>query len=208
MTKLTDVPELVVRAQELAVELGFPLTRQPIEPGAPIPLPSACLPGVGRFLAVLAAGCVNGVIGEYGTGTGVGTAWMASAMPGSCRLLTAEFDPERAENATRLFAADERVQVLAGDAVSALAGQGPYDLIFADCGIRQDAAFDSVVDLLKLGGRVVMDDVTPMAVLPDDSPYKGGDDIKRRLFGNPRLVSAEVVLPDLANSLLVGTRVA
>jgi hypothetical protein len=31
--------------------------------------------------------------------------------------------------------------------------------------------------------------------------------VKRQLFfGDPRLISAEVVLPDLRNSLLVGTR--
>ncbi len=33
------------------------------------------------------------------------------------------------------------------------------------------------------------------------------DDPKRRFFSDPRLVSTEVVLPDLQNSLLVGTRI-
>jgi len=38
-------------------------------------------------------------------------------------------------------------------------------------------------------------------------PPLPADDIKRRLFsGEPRLAWTEVVLPDLRNSLLVGTR--
>jgi predicted O-methyltransferase YrrM len=114
-----ELPPLVERANALARETGFPLTRQEAAPG----VASACLPGVGRFLAVLAAGCRGGRIGEAGTGVGVGAAWMASAMPAGCTLVTVESD-------------------------------------------------------------------------------------ERRLFStDPRLVSTEVVLPDLQNSLLVGTRI-
>jgi hypothetical protein len=50
------VPSLVVAAQTVAEHLGFPLTGEEAGPGGA----SACLPGVGRFLAVLAAGCVGG----------------------------------------------------------------------------------------------------------------------------------------------------
>jgi hypothetical protein len=60
--------------------------------------------------------------------------------------------------------------------------------------------------LLRVGGRVVMDDVTPERVLPPDSPLRSND-LKRQFFSSePRLVSTEAVLPDLQNSLLVGTR--
>jgi hypothetical protein len=55
---------------------------------------------------------------------------------------------------------------------------------------------------------VVFDDVTPLAKLPADSPFRTNDPKRHFFFANPRLVSVEVVLPDLANSLLVGTRVA
>lgn len=205
---MTELPELVQRAQVLAGELGFPLTRQQADGSGSLVLPpSACLPGVGRFLAVLAAGCAGGVIGEYGTGSGVGTAWMVTAMPASCRLITAEVDEARAQAVRALFADDGRVEVRTGDAAGILAGAGPFDLIFADCGIREDAHFAEVVGLLKPGGQIVMDDVTPLAALQDDSPVRS-DDAKRRFFASSQLISAEVVLPDLANSLLVGTRIA
>jgi hypothetical protein len=70
--------------------LVFPLTREEAGPGRP----SACLPGVGRFPAVLAAGCAGGQICELGTGAGIGTGWIASAMPADCSLITAEMQAE------------------------------------------------------------------------------------------------------------------
>src|SRR5579859_7434999 len=79
---------LVTRAQDAARKAAFPLTREEAGPGRP----SACLPGVGRFLAVLAAGCAGGRIGELGTGAGIGAGWIASAMPADCALITVEID--------------------------------------------------------------------------------------------------------------------
>ncbi len=196
------VPPLVARAVDLAARMGFPLTREEAGPDRP----SACLPGVGRFLALLAAGCVGGQIGEMGTGAGIGTSWMADAMPGDCQLVTAEIDEERAAAVRQLFAGDPRVMVIAGDAFAAMTKRGPFDLLFVDSGVRDDGAFEALVGRLRIGGRIVMDDVTPQRALPPDSPLLARD-VKRRYFGQEtRLIATEVVLPDLQNSLLVGTR--
>lgn len=205
---MTDLPPLVARALARASEVGFPLAR-----GSPSEEPSwgpsggpsggsASLPDVGRFLAVLAAGCAGGRIGELGTGVGIGTAWMAGAMPGDCRLITAEIDPERARVARELFSDDPHVEVITGDAVTSLAGRGPFDLLFADGGGHDDV---DLVGWLRIGGRVVKDDVTPRLALPPGSPLLLSD-AKRDFFSDTRLISTEVVLPDLRNSLLVGTR--
>jgi predicted O-methyltransferase YrrM len=222
-----ELPPLVMRAEAVARAAGFPLTRQEASPGRP----SACLPGVGRFLAVLAAGCTGGRIGELGTGAGIGTAWMASAMPGDCTLITVERDERLASAVRELMAVTAGhpggpgpgwpvpggpvpagdslrpgVQVITGDAFDVLSGEGPFDLLFADCGVRAEADFAALVSLLRIGGRIVMDDLTPQQDLPADSPWRRSD-LKRQLFDSePRLISTEVVLPDLHNSLLVGTR--
>ena len=195
---MEEVPPLVARALDVARRAGFPLTRAEARPGES----AASLPDVGRFLAMLAAGCAGGAIGELGTGTGIGAAWMASAMPPDCTLTTVEIDAGRAAAAREVFAADPRVEVITGDSASALAARGPFDLVFSDGGPGGDA----VLDLVRVGGRLVTDDVTPRLLLPPGSPFLE-DDPKRSFFGNPRLASAEVVLPDLENSLLVGTRV-
>ncbi len=199
----TAAPALVGRAIEVARRLGFPLTRQQAAGNGP----SASLPGVGRFLAVLAAGCRGGRIAELGTGVGVGTAWMCSAMPADCTLVTAELDPARAAAARELLAGDQRVQVLTGDAMSVLAPLAPFDLVFSDGGMRDAGDFAALVGMLRPGGRIVCDDVIPAAALPADSPFREHDPKRELWSGEDRLIWTEVVLPDLANSLLVGTRI-
>jgi len=202
MTESTDIPALVHQAIAAAHRVGFPVDKD--DPGRG--RGSASLPGTGRFLAMLAAGCRGGRIAELGTGAGIGAAWLAGAMPADCTLVTAEIDPARAAAAAQVLAGDERVTVLAGDAASLIAARGPFDLIFADAGVRDAESFGALVGLLKPGGRIVMDDVTPVAALPAGSPFRERD-VKRELFaGEPGLTWTEVVLPDLANSLLVGTR--
>ena len=86
-----------------------------------------------------------------------------------------------------------------------LAPHAPFDLIFADSGVRDPHDFRALTAMLRPGGRIVMDDVTPALALPADSPLRTSD-LKRELFaGHGGLTWTEVVLPDLANSLLVGT---
>lgn len=196
---MDDFPPLVAQARSVARQVGFPLTREEaVGPG-----PSASLPGVGRFLAMLAASCAGGRIAEMGTGVGIGAAWLASAMPADCTLVTAEIDPERAELARQLLAEDRRVEVVTGDSAAAVSARGPFDLLFCDGGGGDYAA---LVDLVRVGGRIVMDDVTPEKVPRAGVPSRGTDAKRLFFFGDPRLVSVEVVLPDLENSLLVGTR--
>jgi predicted O-methyltransferase YrrM len=129
---------------------------------------------------------------------------MASAMPTDCVLITVEID-RRAATARELLSVDPRVEVITGDAVHVLSTRAPFDLLFSDGGAGHDQA--TLVDLLRIGGRIVNDDVTPHKALPPDSPFLTDDPKRRFFFGDPRLVSTEVVLPDLQNSLLVGTRI-
>jgi len=61
--------------------------------------------------------------------------------------------------------------------------------------------------LVRASGRIVMDDVTPLRALPGGTENPPAHDAKREFFfGTSQLVAAEVVLPDLENSLLVGTK--
>src|ERR1700733_4259160 len=109
---MEQFPPLVGRAQAVARQAGFPLTREQAVPDRP----SACLPGVGRFLAVLAAGCAGGRVGELGTGARIGAAWIASAMPGDCALITVELDESLASAAREQLAADPPIEGITRDA--------------------------------------------------------------------------------------------
>jgi predicted O-methyltransferase YrrM len=123
-------------------------------------------------------------------------------MPADCRLVTVEVDPVRVAAARRVFADEDRVEVVQGDSFDELVRRGPFDLVFVDGGRS-----DRVVELVRIGGRLVFDDVTPVQALPVDSPYRSNDPKRELFFTDSRLVATEVVLPDLRNSLLVGTRV-
>lgn len=203
---MEEFPPLVARANEVARQIGFPLTREEAGPGNG--RPSACLPGVGRLLAVLAAGCHGGRIGEIGSGVGVGSAWLASAMPRDCLLVTVELDEKLAVRAAKLLARDHRVRVLTGDGHEIMKQNSPFDLLFADGGGQDRERYAALVDLLRVGGQIVMDDVTPLA-MREQPDAAGTADIKREFFfGESRLISTEMVLPDLRNSLLIGTRLS
>jgi hypothetical protein len=60
---------------------------------------------------------------------------------------------------------------------------------------------------LVLGGRIVVDDVTPLAALPPGSPLRDHDPKRDAFFGSDRRWPVEVVCPDRLDSLLVGARV-
>jgi predicted O-methyltransferase YrrM len=144
-------PALVGRARALAERLGFE---------------HSCRPEVGRLLHVLAAERGRSRVAEIGTGCGVGTAWMASALAPAVPLVTAEADPALAAAAARLFRADPSVRVLPGDWRQVLPPEAPFDLVFADGGRAKEAG-DEVLALLTPGGTVVIDDLTPGRPGPD-----------------------------------------
>jgi predicted O-methyltransferase YrrM len=204
VTLATPIPPRVEAAIALARELGFPLTRDE----APDGRPTCSLPGVGRLLAMLAAACTGRAprIGEIGSGTGVGAAWMASAMPPGATLVTVELDDARAAAVQRLFGDDPRITVVQGDANDVMPRHAPFDLLFVDGGIPATAG-DTLVELVRIGGQLVVDDVTPTRRLDAASPFQSNDPKRALFFASPRLQSVEIVLPDLENAAFVATRV-
>ena len=98
LTSPWDTPDLVGAALRESLRIGYlESTRSE----------------TGRFLATMAASR-HGTIADFGTGCGVGTAWLRSGAPASTRVVTVERDPALAESATRLFAGTG-VEVMAGD---------------------------------------------------------------------------------------------
>lgn len=173
------VPPLVLEAVALARRLGFPLSVHP---------------ATGRLLAALAGGVDGGLIGETGTGTGAGVAWMLSAAPPSTRIVSIELDAERAAATQLLFAAHPNVTVLQGEA-NELADHGPFDLLVLDT--RCDPGplhWESLEPAVQLRphGMLVKDDLWPMTDWPPLA-YDGTVDRPRvRWFEHPDLLTTEV----------------
>jgi predicted O-methyltransferase YrrM len=179
----TDLPPLVTAAVVLAERTGFPYS---------------CRPEQGRLLRVLAGGIGAGVIGETGTGCGVGLAWLASGAVTGTRLVSVERDAGRAASAREVFADRTDVTIVTGDWRD-LPG-APFDLLVLDGG-GQGKGSDEPLDpagWVRPGGLLVIDDFTPMSGWPP--VHEGRPDAARlHWLRHPRLAAAELrIAPDSA----------
>lgn len=145
------MPALVSAAMSRAHSGGFPFS---------------CEPAVGKLLAVLAAHVpAGGHVLEFGSGAGVGTAWVVSGLVPrtDVTVTTVEQDPRTAALAARgdwpLF-----VDLRVGDALDVLGEGGTFDLIFADAQSGKWAGLAHTIAALRPHGLLVVDD---MNVTPD-----------------------------------------
>src|SRR3954451_9841656 len=187
MSAPPDLPDIVRRAFDVSRRAGFV---------------SFCRNETGRLLATLAA-TRSGTLAEFGTGCGVGTAWLRSGIRSGARILTAELDPKLADAAGAIFVDDDAVEVLAAD-WSLLLDRGPFSLLFLDSREPKDGGPDRIADLVEPGGVVVLDDFTPCSSWPP--VYEGRVDVLReRWLTDERFTPVEVmVAPDA--SVLIATR--
>lgn len=123
-----------MRAKAAAEELGFE---------------KSCRDEDGMLLHVLARRRGLERVAELGTGTAVGTAWLASALPPGIPLVTAERDERLATAAAELFADDPDTEILRGDWHEVLPAHAPFDLIFVDGGRAKDDP-DAVLGLTSV----------------------------------------------------------
>jgi predicted O-methyltransferase YrrM len=159
-------------------------------------------PEIGRLLALLAAGLPrDAVVGETGTGTGAGLAWMVTAADPSVKFISYERDADRAEAAREVFKNLENVEVVSADAAE-LFERGPFDLLVLDGGPGSGKTPGSLpVDPAKVlcpGGTMTVDDYTPATTWPP--MFDGEVDVSRlHWLSHPDLRTTEVRLaPDTA----------
>jgi predicted O-methyltransferase YrrM len=172
------LPALVAAATQRARSAGFRFS---------------CEPGTGQLLAVLAAHLpARARVLELGTGTGVGTAWIVSALlpRTEVTVTTVEKDPQTAALAAQ---GDwpKFVDLRQGDALHLLPGLGTFDLIFADAQGGKWDGLDRTIAALNPHGLLVVDDMTPA---PDWSSQQHAkqDDVRRTLLTSPLLTSIEL----------------
>lgn len=177
-------PELVERARQLAAEMQFE---------------RSSIPEVGHLLAALAASRPRGRLAEIGTGTGVGSAWIVSAIGPESSFVTVEADDDRAAAVTELFADYPQVRVLHGDWHEVLPREAPFDLLFFDGGgwkrsppAQMRAESERALELVAAGGVVVMDNLTPEHIWPAEGP-SWPDALREFWLGNDALVATEVL---------------
>lgn len=173
------LPPLVERALELSELAGF--TR-------------SCSPETGRLLQVLAGQRGRTRVAEIGTGCGVGSAWILSALDPAVAFVTVELDRQRALEAAELLSGDENAKVVEGDWRKVLPAEAPFDLLFADGGRAKH--HEQVLDLLAPGGSLFLDDLTP--------GHEGRDPVRELWLDHPRLLAVEVQISP-REAIIVGT---
>jgi predicted O-methyltransferase YrrM len=157
------------------------------------------IPEIGRLLAVLAVARPDGRFAEIGSGTGVGAAWIASAMGPDARLVTVELDDDRAAAVSRLFSEQPNVRVLHGDWHEVLPPEAPFDLLFFDGGGWKRAwegddtrgESDHALELVAPRGVVVIDDLTPRDLMPGE--WAKADLVRDCWLANDGLVATEIL---------------
>jgi predicted O-methyltransferase YrrM len=141
---------------------------------------------------------------EFGTGCGVGTAWLRSGVRGEARIISAELDAKLATAAAEIFREDDHVEVLEAD-WSLLHERGPYSLVFLDSGEPEAVRVDAVVDLLEPGGIVVLDDFTPCEHWPPT--YAGRvDTLREEWLSDERFAAVEVMIAPDASAVIATRR--
>jgi predicted O-methyltransferase YrrM len=189
MSAPPDLPNVVNRAFDVSRKAGYV---------------SFCRNETGRLLAMLAA-TREGTMAEFGTGCGVGTAWLRSGVRGEgTTILTAELNPRLARAAAEIFVDDPQVEVLAAD-WSTLLDRGPYSLLFLDSGEPTEVGVDAVADLVEPGGIVVLDDFTPCEMWP---PITAGrvDTLREQWLTDERFTTVEVMVASDASTLIATKR--
>jgi predicted O-methyltransferase YrrM len=187
MSAPPELPTIVSRAFDVSRKRGYV---------------SFCRNETGRLLAALAA-TRSGTLAEFGTGCGVGTAWLRSGKQQDATILTAELDAKLANAAAEIFEEDDQVEVVAAD-WSILRDKGPFSLLFLDAREPDDSGADTVADLVESGGIVVLDDFVPCESWPPISQGRV-DVLREQWLTDPRFTTAEVmVAPDAA--VLIATR--
>jgi predicted O-methyltransferase YrrM len=188
MSAPPELPDIVSRAFAVSRKAGYV---------------SFCRNETGRLLATLAA-TRGGTLAEFGTGCGVGTAWLRSGVRNGAHIVTAELDPRLATAAAEIFVDDPQVEVLAAD-WSTLHQRGPYSLIFLDSGDPESVRVDAVVDLLEPGGIVVLDDFAPCELWPPIS-YGRVDTLREEWLTDERFTAVEVMIARDASAVIATRR--
>jgi len=170
-----------------------PLVQEAIDRASREGFTQSCDPAVGRLLAVLAAHLRAGArVLELGTGTGVGTAWIASALlpRADVTVVTVEKDLGIAALAAQGDWPDF-VELRCADALTVLVGAGRFDLIFADAQGGKWEGLDRTIAALAPHGMLIVDDMTAKAHLDSEQRARQRQ-VRKTLLTSPLLTSVEL----------------
>ena len=117
---------------------------------------------IGTLLKTLIASKPSGRFLELGTGIGLSLSWMTDGMDIHSSIITLDNDKKLIDIAKENFKDDERVKFVCADGAEWIKNYDgdKFDLIFADAWPGKYGELDETIDLLKIGGFYIIDDMT------------------------------------------------
>lgn len=153
-SSIQDIPNIHSEIERKSSEIGFTM-------------PSDLY--IGTLLKTLMSSKPNGRFLELGTGIGLSLSWMIDGMNEGSKLITVDNDPKLIAIAKHYFGKDKRVEIVCEDGtewIKSYAGE-KFDLIFADAWPGKYSETDEVLDLIKVGGLYIIDDMAAQPNWPE-----------------------------------------
>jgi len=153
-SKIQDIPKIHTEIERKSKEIGFTM-------------PSDLY--IGTLLKTLTSSRPKGRFLELGTGIGLSLSWMIDGMDSDSNIITVDNDAELIKIAKQYFGHDNRVEVICQDGsewIKSYIGE-KFDLVFADAWPGKYSETDEILDLIKIGGFYVIDDMTAQPNWPD-----------------------------------------
>jgi len=117
---------------------------------------------VGSMLKTLISSKPGGLFLELGTGIGLSLSWMVDGMDVNSKLITVDNDAELIGIANTFFDSDSRLELVCADGAEWIKENltKRFDLIFADAWPGKYGQLDEVLNMVKVGGYYVIDDMS------------------------------------------------
>ena len=146
-SNIRDIPTIHREIERKSEEIGFAM-------------PSDVY--IGTLLKTLISSKPAGRFLELGTGIGLSLAWMIDGMDENARLITVDNDQELIAIAAQYFGNDERVKIVCDDGGTWIRNykEDKFDLVFADAWPGKYSEIKEILDLIKVGGFYVIDDMS------------------------------------------------
>jgi predicted O-methyltransferase YrrM len=131
-------------------------------------------PLLGSLLSTLVASKPRGNILELGTGTGLSTSFLLQGMDNESSLVSIDNEGTLVSIAKKYLGSDSRVNFIVGNGEDLILDTkiGSIDFIFADTWPGKYNHLEETLDLLRVGGIYLIDDMLPQENWPEAHSIK------------------------------------
>lgn len=163
----------------------------------------SCTEVTGRLLAVLSGQVRQGKILEIGTGLGVGSAWILSTIQSTIQFYSVDIEAYRVELVSKNIPHPQATFIY-GD-WKELIKYGPFQFIFADAAAAKSVEGEMLIDILEVGGLLLMDDFTPEEHWPEQ--WRGRTDPVREFWLNHENITVTEIYLTPTSSAILATKI-